>query len=75
MTLIDNKRFCGIRLRDELLKPLVEHQRDVEDSFKLDCSFEDVKTDKEAYKLYKKLKKQRKYVDKIIKITNKHIIN
>ena len=57
-----------------MITKLLNFQQDLEDSFLLDCSLEDVKQNKEAYKLYKKLKKQRKYVDKIKRITEKHII-
>ena len=57
-----------------MLEKLLNFQQDLEDTFTLDCSPEDVKQDKEAYKLYKKLKKQRKYIDKIKRITDKHII-
>lgn len=38
----------------------LEYQQDLEDSFKLDCSNEDLKTDKEAKRCYKVLKKYRK---------------
>ena len=54
-----------------MLEKLLNYQRDLEYSFTLDCSTEDIKQNKEATKLYKKLKKSRKYVDKIRKITDK----
>lgn len=57
-----------------MITKLLNHQQELEDSFRLDCSAEDVETNKEAYKLYKKLKKQRKYVDKIKRITERQIL-
>ena len=68
------KRMIGIRFVDELIKPITDYQQDLECAFKLDCSPEDIKQDKEAAKLYKKLKQQRKYVDKIKRITERQIL-
>ena len=68
------ERFCGIRQIDEMLKPLVEYQKDLEDAFKLDCSPEDLDIFKEAYVCYKKIVKSRKCVDKIKRITERRIL-
>lgn len=57
-----------------MITKLLNYQQDLEDSFKLDCSPEDIESNKEASKLYKKLKKSRKYIDKIKRITDKYII-
>ena len=54
-----------------MIAKLLNYQRDLEDSFALDCSPEDIKQSKEATKLHKQLKKSRKYIDKIKNITDK----
>ena len=38
----------------------LKYQQDLEDSFRLDCNEEDIKTDKEAKRCYKVLKRYRK---------------
>lgn len=38
----------------------LEYQKDLEDAFKLDCSEEDLKTDKDAKRCFKVIKKYRK---------------
>lgn len=38
----------------------LNYQRDLEDAFKLDCSEEDLKTDKDARECYKQIKKYKK---------------
>ena len=68
------RRMVGIRFADELIKPITDYQQDLEFAFKLDCSLEDIKQDKEAAKLNKEIKKSRKYVDKIKKITEKLVL-
>lgn len=42
----------------------IRHQNDLEDQFKLDCTEEDVKTDKDAKKCKKVINKLRKSTDK-----------
>lgn len=42
----------------------IRHQNDLEDQFRLDCSEEDVKTDKDAKKCKKVINKLRKSTDK-----------
>lgn len=50
----------------------LKYQQDLEDSFKLDCSKEDLKADKEAKRCYKVLRKYsrntRKYYKYLCKI-------
>lgn len=50
------------------------YQRECEDAFRLECSEEDIKSNKDAKKLYKRLKKQRRYIKKVERLINK-IIN
>jgi hypothetical protein len=52
-----------------------QHQQDLEDAFRLDCSEEDIKSDKEAKKLFKQLKKQRKHTHKMEKLYQKIVGN
>lgn len=49
----------------------LNYQRDLEDAFKLDCSEEDLKTDKEAKKCYKQLKRYRKHTKRYHKFLRK----
>ena len=65
------KRFCGIRLIDEIIEPLLSYQQELEDSFRLDCSPEDLDIFKEARVCYKKIRKSRKYVNKIRKLVER----
>ena len=57
-----------------MITKLLNYQQELEDSFRLDCSPEDVDIFKEAYVTYKKIRKSRKYIDKIKRITEKYII-
>lgn len=52
-----------------------QYQQDCEDAFRLDCSEEDVKNDKEAKKLFKQLQKQRKCVQIMDKLYQKVVGN
>lgn len=45
---------------------LLNYLKDLEDSFKLDCSSEDLKIDDEAKRCYKQLKKLRSHTKKHI---------
>lgn len=55
-----------------MIAKLLTYQQDLEDSFKLDCSPEDVDIFKEAYVVYKRLRRQRKCVDKIKRLVDKY---
>ena len=57
-----------------MITKLLNYQQELEDAFRLDCSPEDLDIFKEAYVTCKKIVKSRKYVDKIQRITEKHII-
>lgn len=47
---------------------LRKYQQELEDSFKLNVSKEDMRTNPDAKELAKKLKKQRKVIDKVCKM-------
>ena len=48
-----------------------KHQKDLEDTFLLDCNPEDIKNDKEAKKAFKVIRKQGKFIKKIYKVFSK----
>ena len=50
-----------------------QYQQECEDAFKLECSDEDIKCDKEARKLFKQIRKQSRYVKRIQRLINKII--
>lgn len=54
-----------------MITKLLNYQQELEDSFRLDCSPEDVDIFKEAYVAYKTLRRQRKRVEKIKRLTDK----
>lgn len=68
------KRTVNMRFADVLTKSLANYQQDLEYAFKIDCSPEDIKQDKEAAKLNKKIIKSRKSIDRIKKITEKLVL-
>ncbi len=47
-----------------MMDSFIEYQKDLEDAFKLDCSEEDIRTDKEAKRCFKMLKKSRRRAEK-----------
>lgn len=52
-----------------------QYQRDCEDAFWLDCSEEDIKKDKEVTKVFKQLKKQRRWAQMMERLYQKMIGN
>ena len=48
-----------------------KYQQELEDAFKLECTAEDIKNDKYAKQLYKKIKKQVALAKKINRLTRK----
>ena len=57
-----------------MITKLLNYQQELEDTFRLDCSSEDLNIFKEAHMTYKKIRKSRKYIDQIKRITEKYII-
>ena len=47
-------------MADKLGRDLLDYSQSLEDVFRLDCSYEDLKTDKEARRCYRQLEKIRK---------------
>lgn len=54
-----------------MITKLLNYQQELEDTFILDCSSEDLDIFKEAYVTYKILRRQRKRVEKIKRLTDK----
>ena len=50
---------------------IYQYQKECEDAFLLECSIDDIKEDKDAKKLWKFIKRQRRRVNKIRKLEYK----